>query len=884
MTETAITLYNQTTPALLDSYDKYARSAGMWFGDLLKFNGKTGEWTAGQQGVEVQAGTELAAIIPAMLVGFVRWQDGELIAQEMVPLTPDYDPRPLRASLGDTDRAMWPKGEDGEPEDPWKEGALLPLKNLKTGAEYTYSTSSVGGCRAVKQLVGAYSKQIKAAPETTSGHLPVVQIGARSYQHQDRKRGTIYNPVLEGIDWVHHSQIAEPPVAANPPADPTLFEDHRPAEMKAKQRRKARVGRGFRREGRRGCPRRPSLRKPRVIDIDVAIGALGAIFEAAPEGVVFLTSLGPNGAVRSLMSRESEHIESFLQRHDRPGAGSYFCVGTLRQDAGGRCKNNVGWIVGLHADIDFKDHDSSPGEVLRRVKQTMLPASLIIETGGGLHAYWLFREAEAATTGMVARVEQQLRRLADHVGGDLQCAECARLMRVPGTTNYKREPPLAVRIIEDREAARYDLAELGEWLADARPLLTRRAKPGNGAGTPFGAYVGTAAAPIDIEARLVEMKFQGTGDTSIHRTQVQVTAALLARGHSVDDVVDKVLAATRAAGDPVWDWTKEKRSIRRMAESWLKKHPPSICKEPPRAFHTKDLDKMQFNALKYVVPGYIVEGLTLFAGKPKIGKSWLLLHAAYAVASGGTTLGDIRCEEGDALYAALEDGPRRLQSRMRKLFPLPPRPGRLWFVCEMPRLTEGGLDFIRSWLDGAERPRLVIVDTLAMVRMPNKKELTAYDADYQAVLDLRTLAHERNVAIVLVHHLRKAEADDAYDTISGTLGLTGAPDTVMIIKRDGDSFTLRARGRDLEEVERAVQFDTETCTWSVLGEAAEVRRSAERGAIIAALTESGSEPLGPNQIAAACGMRAANVRKLLTKLKREGTIKAVTYGKYALAR
>ena len=310
-----------------------------------------------------------------------------------------------------------------------------------------------------------------------------------------------------------------------------------------------------------------------MIDVDAAIDTLAAIFEAAPEGAVFLTALGPNGAVHSLASRETDRIESFLQRHDRAGAGLYFCVSTLRDGANGRSKNNVGWVAGLHADVDYKDHELAPEEIQRRLDQTLLPASLVIATGGGLHCYWLFREAEAATPEAVARIETALRRLADHIGGDPQCAECARLMRVPGTVNYKRETPVAVRVLEDRPAARYELAELEEWLTEARPLLTRRPKQGNGAGEPFAAYAGNGAAPIDVEARLAAMRHQGVGDASIHKTQVQVTAALLERGEAIDDVVAKVLAATKLIGDPAWDWAKEERDICGMCESWLKKHP-----------------------------------------------------------------------------------------------------------------------------------------------------------------------------------------------------------------------------------------------------------------------------------------------------------------------
>jgi hypothetical protein len=240
----------------------------------------------------------------------------------------------------------------------------------------------------------------------------------------------------------------------------------------------------------------------------------------------------------------------------------------------------IGWITGLHADVDFKDHSLAPEEIRQRIDQTLLRASLVVSTGGGLHCYWLFREAETATPEMVTRVEAALRWLADHVGGDLQCAECSRLMRVPGTTNYKRETPFAVQVIRERPAARYELVELEEWLAEAHPLLERRSKQANGKGnsadtdTPFGAYAEGGAAPIDIEARLTAMRFQGEGEASVHLTQVQVTAALLERGEDIDPVVAKVLAATRAVGDPQWNWTKEERDIRHMCESWLKKRQP----------------------------------------------------------------------------------------------------------------------------------------------------------------------------------------------------------------------------------------------------------------------------------------------------------------------
>jgi hypothetical protein len=146
------------------------------------------------------------------------------------------------------------------------------------------------------------------------------------------------------------------------------------------------------------------------------------------------------------------------------------------------------------------------------------------------------------------------------------------------------------------------------------------------------------------------------------------------------------------------------------------------------------LQTMKFAPIKYVVPDIIVEGLTLFAGKPKIGKSWLLLHVGIAVARGGFTLGDKHCVEGDIMYCALEDNERRLQSRATKLLGISQDwPARFEYTCEMPRLAAGGLDFIRNWIKSKPHPRLIIIDTLAMVRAPKKRDDTNYTDDYHLI-------------------------------------------------------------------------------------------------------------------------------------------------------
>jgi hypothetical protein len=227
---------NNLPTGTIEKFDEYAATGGPgWFGDLLKFSGKTGLWSAGPQNTEMKKGTRLVPIVPAMLAGYVLWRDGELADQAFKPLE-GLDLRALRATLTETDRSLWPTDDDGRPIDPWKEAAMLPMKDLETGAEYTFSTSSVGGVRACKKLVGDYIKQLKAAPETTAGCLPIVELQVQSYQHTDRKRGTIFNPVLLGIDWIRATDIAAlPPLSESPPEQPQ-FEDFRTEKEKSKKR------------------------------------------------------------------------------------------------------------------------------------------------------------------------------------------------------------------------------------------------------------------------------------------------------------------------------------------------------------------------------------------------------------------------------------------------------------------------------------------------------------------------------------------------------------------------------------------------------------------------------------------------------------------------
>ncbi|MGU3449700.1 AAA family ATPase [Methylobacterium sp. 391_Methyba4] len=304
--------------------------------------------------------------------------------------------------------------------------------------------------------------------------------------------------------------------------------------------------------------------------------------------------------------------------------------------------------------------------------------------------------------------------------------------------------------------------------------------------------------------------------------------------------------------------------------------------KPVIARTAADLRKMVFPPIRYVVPGYIAEGCTLLAGRPKLGKSWLVLEAGLAVARGRDCLGGIVCEQGDVLYLALEDNERRLQRRIDKMIgPFNPDwPTAFEYQTEWPRANDGGLEQIEQWINSKDNPRLIIVDVLAMFKQTRGSSESLYEADYNAIKGLQALAGKYRVAIVVVHHTRKSGVEsDPFEKVSGTLGLSGAADTALILDRDGNGATLYGRGRDIEEIESAVTFDKESCRWLIQGEAADVRRTDERSTILSVLLEADAS-MSPTDLSDATGMPNLNIRQLIFKMVKAGEIEKCGRGRY----
>jgi hypothetical protein len=299
-----------------------------------------------------------------------------------------------------------------------------------------------------------------------------------------------------------------------------------------------------------------------------------------------------------------------------------------------------------------------------------------------------------------------------------------------------------------------------------------------------------------------------------------------------------------------------------------------------QGFTAADLQKIDFPPINWIVPDVLPEGLTILAGKPKMGKSWLALDCALAVASGSDVMGR-PCVPGQALFLALEDNQRRLQRRLNLIAPGQTWPESLKFYTNWKALDAGGEKDIREWIDNHADARLVIIDTLATVRPKQRQSDSAHAGDYAALRGLQQIASEKGVSVLVIHHLRKMDAEDPFDSVSGSTGLTGAADSTLILtRREGDGgCVLYGRGRDLEEFETGLEFNADTCRWRDLGDPVEAFASDTRQAIFTAIRAG---HYSPAKIGEAAGIENELIKKTLQRMVRAGDLKRTGRGRYEI--
>lgn len=290
-----------------------------------------------------------------------------------------------------------------------------------------------------------------------------------------------------------------------------------------------------------------------------------------------------------------------------------------------------------------------------------------------------------------------------------------------------------------------------------------------------------------------------------------------------------------------------------------------------------ELKDRYFMPLKWVVPNYIPEGCTILAGKPKVHKSFFALCTCLAAAKGQTFI-EQACPRRGAWYLALEDNERRMKGRM-ELMHVKDWPDNVVLDYEMKPLDAGGLDELELALTDHPWIQIVFIDTLAKIQGRPLKNETPYQHDYRTVAAIAAVARRTGVAIVVVHHVRKQETNDVFDAVLGTMGLTGAADTIIVVTNVDHGKRFSVRGRDVEEIDKILDFHPDE-GWSVLGDYEPNPDASNTRQRIIALLSSSKYPMSPKDIASNLGLSVVTIRKQCQRLVRDQKIKKTAHASY----
>lgn len=273
-----------------------------------------------------------------------------------------------------------------------------------------------------------------------------------------------------------------------------------------------------------------------------------------------------------------------------------------------------------------------------------------------------------------------------------------------------------------------------------------------------------------------------------------------------------LFAAARVKGQSITVPYLAEKKVMKMNEN---NNYAGCLTEEPRCpldtLNSEELMEIPYKRRAGAVDGLLRPGLAVLAGSPKIGKSWLVLHLCMQIAKGEPFWG-LKTHQGDVLYIALEDSRERLQQRVNTITDEPSE--HLHFATDCSPLGEELERELGAFVLAHPDTRLIVIDTFQRIR--SDKQQLSYANDYAEVTHLKEIADAMDVCILLVHHTRKLTDSDRLNEISGTNGIAGSADTLMILNREKRGVrkaTLTCTGRDIEDRELELTLDRATCRW-----------------------------------------------------------------------
>ena len=574
-----------------------------------------------------------------------------------------------------------------------------------------------------------------------------------------------------------------------------------------------------------------------------SIAFLKALYRNCEQGFINLRFL-PSGANLFVPLPRIDTIPTLLEAHK--GENAYFGVSTRKNGDG--TKQGIIQIPALWLDLDLKGSTNEEREKLEiKLDGFPLNPTYIIESGGGFHIYWQLKEPTSREG--IPQVEDVLRRLATYFEGDKAATDASRILRIPGSLNFKYKPPrqITARMAIDHE---FNLSDFDFLLPMESTTADEKAVHQKG-----------------WEKELLGGVAEGQRNIAITR----LAGRYLGKGLSRQEVLPILLDANSRFRPPLF-----MEEVERTLDSVIKAH----LRTPPKKIEEKERDPRRIeyrlttleDIFEYPEPTYLIEPI-LIEGTVSVlgaftgtGKSITALSIMKSLLTGEPLWGKYLVAKTGPVLLVDEETP---QSFLRE------RTTKMGFTLGLPlyflhfqdvRLDRD--DCFKALMERIEEvnPILVVIDSLIRVHRAKEDDSSQMS---QVIGRLRKIANT-DTTVIAIHHHRKGEGPLAHK-LRGSSDIPGGVDIeyALLPKDDYLIFTsVKTRTQPLAPIKLKMEVNDESMSLTYAG--AELGQEGEIMAeVIFILEENGQQ--GVEEIFKALKERGIKVgiNKLRAILKKE---------------
>ena len=280
----------------------------------------------------------------------------------------------------------------------------------------------------------------------------------------------------------------------------------------------------------------------------------------------------------------------------------------------------------------------------------------------------------------------------------------------------------------------------------------------------------------------------------------------------------------------------------------------------------------------FVLQGVIGEGLTLFGGKPKLGKSIFVLNVALSVASGGYYLGR-KVRKGVCAYLSLENKDKTTKRRLSEMI------GRFDGTANTDDLlienkwdSSNPLERLDNYLTDNPDVTFVVIDTL--IKFFSRLG-SSYNDTYSQIDALRELAESQDVPILVIDHLIKSDSPHLIDMFSNSNGKTGAADNLMgLLHSKQYDAELHVMGRDVDDLILPLEKQPEYKFWELKHKKSETKLQKDQ--LLETIKTMKGRQFSPQAISKTSGVDVGYCRKMLNSwASKSRYVASVAHGQYS---